>query len=88
MSSSRSDVVTQCVRPSDRPFFRPFFSLVFMKFLLVLKCFYGVSRLFKGCLKFKGGSRMFQGNFNGVYRKFQGCLQKVSRVFQGCFKSV
>ena len=57
ISSSRSDVVTQCVRPSFRPFF---FLLVFP---LVLKSFGGVSRLFKGCLKFKGGfkdvSRMF-----------------------------
>ena len=53
MSSSRSDIVTQFVRSSVRPFF----SLVSLKFLLVLKSFNGVSRLFKG--GFKDVSRKF-----------------------------
>ena len=43
MSSSRSDVVTQFIRPSVLPFFRPlFFLLVFLEFYLVLKGFNGV----------------------------------------------
>ena len=68
MSSSRSDVVTQFVRSfvrsSVRPFVRPlFFLLVSLKFLLVLKCFNGVSRQFKEYLK-------FDGSFKAVSRKF------------------
>ena len=55
MSSSRSDVVTQC--------FRPCFLLVSLNFLLVLKSFNGVSRQFKECLK-------FNGSFKAVSRKF------------------
>ena len=51
MSSSRSDVVTKFVRVFVRP---SLFFLVSLKFLLVLKSFNGVSRQFKGCLKFKG----------------------------------
>ena len=76
MSSSRSDVVTQCVRP-----FVLLFLLVSLKFLLVLKSFNGVSSLFKGYLEFKG-------SFKDVLRKFYGCLQKISGVFPGCFKEV
>ena len=60
MSSSRSDVVTQFVCSSVCPLF---FLLVSLKFLLVLKSFNGVSRLFKGCLKFKG-------SFKDVSKKF------------------
>ena len=52
MSSSRSDVVTKCVRPFVRVSL--FFLLESLKFSLVLKSFNGVLRLFKGCLKFKG----------------------------------
>ena len=74
MSSSRSDVVTKsvcsCVRPSL------FFLLVSLKFLLVLKSFNGVSRLFKGYLEFKG-------SIKDVLRKFYGCLQKVTEFFKG-----
>ena len=80
LSSLRSDVVTKfvcsCVCPSI-----PFFLLVSLKFLLVFKSFNDVSRVFKGCLKFKGSfkdvSMKFQGSFKGVYRKFQGCFQEV-----------
>ena len=54
------------------PFFHSFlvFLLVSLKFLLVLKSFNSVSRLFKGCLKFKR-------SFKGVYRKFQGRFKEV-----------
>ena len=52
MSSSRSDVVTKCVCPCVRPSF--FFLLLSLKFLLVLKGFNDASRVFRGCLKFKG----------------------------------
>ena len=59
MSSSSSDFVTQSVCLFVRPFVRPsvviFFLLVSLKFFLVLKSFNGVSRKFKGCLKFEGG---------------------------------
>ena len=61
MSSSRSDDVTQSVCVSVRPSL--FFLLVFLKFLLVFKSFNDVSRVFKGCLKFKG-------SFKDVSRKF------------------
>ena len=81
MSSSRSDVVTKCVRSSL------FFLLVSFKFSLVLKSFNGVSRMFKGCLKFKV-SRIFQGSFKGDDRKFWGCFTDVQRVFQWSFKRV
>ena len=49
-----------------------------LKFLLVLKSYDGVSRLFKVCLKFKG-------SFKDVSRKFQECFKEfegVSRIFQ------
>ena len=49
MSSSRSDVVTQCVRVSVRVSL--FFLLVSLEFYLVLKCFNGVSRVFQECFK-------------------------------------
>ena len=75
MSSSRSDGVTQFVRPSVLPFFRPFFLLVSLEAVV-----------FQG--SFRGVSRMFQGCFKEVSRKFQGRLKKVSRVFQGSFKGV
>ena len=48
MSSSRSDVVTKFVCPCFGVSV-PFFLLVSLKFLLVLKSFNGVSRQFKGC---------------------------------------
>ena len=53
------------VRSSGRSCFRPspFFLLVSLKFLLVLKSFNGVSRQFKECLK-------FNGSFKAVSRKF------------------
>ena len=64
MSSSRSDVVTQFVRPSVRVSVRPlFFLLLSLEFLLVLKSFNGVSLQFKECLK-------FNGSFKAVSRKF------------------
>ena len=68
------------MHPSVRPCV-PFFLLVSLKFSLVLKSFNDVSRLSKGCLKFKG-------SFKDVSRKFLGCFQKVSRVFTGSFKGV
>ena len=65
---------------SVRPFVRPsvrtlFFLLMSLKFLLVLKSFNGVSRLFNGCLKevsrmFQGSKRVFQESFKVVSRKF------------------
>ena len=61
MSSSRSDVVTQCVRVSVCMFAAPFFLVV--SFSLVLKSFNGVSRMFKGCLK-------FIGSFKNISKKF------------------
>ena len=73
MSSSRSDVVTQFVRLSVRPCFRPspfFFLFVSLMFLLVLKSFDGVSRQFKECLN-------FIGSFKEVFRVFQGCFKDV-----------
>ena len=84
MISSRSNIVTQFVRPS------PFFLLVSLKLFLVLKSVNGVSIKFKGCLKFKRCfkevSRMFQGTFKDVSRNFHGYLQKVSRVFEGSLR--
>ena len=68
MSSSRSDVVTKCVRVCVRPSVPFFFLLVSLKFLLVLKSFYGVYRQFKECLM--EVSRVFQGSSKGVSRKF------------------
>ena len=50
MSSSRSDVVTQSVRVFV--FLSLFFLLMSLKFLLVLKCFNGVSMVFQGRLKY------------------------------------
>ena len=64
MSSSRSVVVTQFVGLS-----------VTNEFFLSPKRFNGVSRKFKGCLKFEGCFmevlRMCQGSYECVYRKFQ-----------------
>ena len=76
MSSSRSDVVTQCVRPSVRSFVRSslFSSLSAFEVLSSPKefqwCFKKVLSVFEvsGC--FKEASRMFQGSFKGVYKKF------------------
>ena len=98
MSSSRSDVVTQLFRVSVFSFL--FFLSVSLKFLLVLKSFNGISRLFKVCLKFQGSFRdvsrklgclqkvlrVFPGSLKGVSRKFQECYKKVSRVFRGSFR--
>ena len=70
MSSSRSDVVTQFVRP-----------FVTKEFFFSLKSFNGVSRKLKGCLKLKGCFMeillMFQGSFEGVYNKFLGSFKEV-----------
>ena len=66
--------------------FVPFFLLVSLKFLLVLKSFNGVSSLFKGCLK--GSLRVFTESFKGVSRKFKGCFKEVWRVFQRSFKEI
>ena len=68
MSSSRSDVVTQCVRPFV--LLSLFFLLVSLKFLLVLKSFNGGSRQFKECLK-------FNGSFKEVLRVFQGYFKDI-----------
>ena len=69
------------------PCFRPlFFLLVSLKFLLVLKSFDRVSRLFKGYLKFEGcfkevlrvcteNSRMFPESLKGVSRKSHNCFK-------------
>ena len=91
MTLSLSPFVFLCfcvfVLPCFRVFmfsFFPFFSFsvpgVCSAFFLVLKCFNSVSRKFKGCLKFKEVSRMFQGCFQSVCRKFKGCFKEVSRV--------
>ena len=101
MSSSRSDVVTKFVCSCVCVFVCPslFFLLVSLKFLLVLKSFNGVSRLFKGCLKFKGSFkdilsclhkvlRVFLGSLKGVSRKFKGCLKEVQLVCQRSFNGV
>ena len=77
-SSSRSDVVTQFVRPS----ICPLFSFSVFGGCGAFGSYEGVSRKFQGC--FKEISRVFQGSFKDVSRKFQGCLKK----FQGCFKEV
>ena len=95
MSSSRSDVVTQSVHPFVRSLVRhegvyQSLNRMSLVFYLVLKSFNGVSRKFKGRLKFQGCfkevSRMFLGRFKGAYRKFQGCFMKVSRVFHGSLR--
>ena len=66
----------------------PFFLLVSLKFLLVLKSFNGVSRLFKGCLMFQGSfKQVLQSGFKGLSRKLKGCFKEVLRVFQGSFKT-
>ena len=92
MSSSRSDDVTQSVRPS-----------VPKEFLISLKIICSVSRMFQDCSVFQGSfkgvlrmfqgypkevSRMFQESFESVSQKFQGCFKKVSKTFQGCCKEV
>ena len=64
MSSSRSDVVTHSVSPFVRLSVRN--QGVFSK----LKSFNGVSRKFKGCLKFKGR-----------FKNVSGCFKEVSRDF-------
>ena len=83
MSSTRSDIVTQCVRLFVCVSMCVSLCLLFvyLKFLLVLKSFNGVSRQFKGCLK-------FSGSFKDVSRKFQGCFKQISRVFKGSLKGV
>ena len=88
-SSSRSDGVTKCVRPTVRSFVRPlFFSLVSLKSVAHLEC-YKASKSVKGihCEPMCVSSvQVFKGCFNGVLRVFQGSFQGVSRKFQGCFK--
>ena len=74
MSSSRSDVVTQCVFPCFRVSV-PFFSFNVLEVSASPKvfqwCFNGVSRPFKVCLKFKGSFKdVSNKSFKGVYRKF------------------
>ena len=66
MSSSRSDVVTKCVRPFVR-------SSVMKEFFFSLRCYKGVSRKSNGC--FNEVSRMFHASF--MDRKFQGCFKKI-----------
>ena len=69
---------------------------LFLSFIVleVFTCFYGVLRLFKGCLKFKGSFNdvlkvffpclsLVLKSFNGVLRLFKGCLK-----FKGSFKDV
>ena len=64
-----------------------------LKFPLVLKCFNGVSRPFKVCLRFKGSFKdVSNKSVQGVSRKFLECFKEVSenfqgvlRKFQGCF---
>ena len=96
--------LSSCFRVFVFPFVRPlFFLLVSLRFPLVLKSFNGVSRQFKGCLRFSGSfkdisrkfqgcfkevSRVFEGSLKGVSRKFHECFKEVSRLFQGSFKSV
>ena len=70
MSSSRSDVVTQCVRSS-----------VINEGVLIKP---KKAKKFQGC--FEEVSRVFRGSFKGVSRKFQRCSKKVSSVFQESFK--
>ena len=59
-----------------------------LKFLLVLKSFNGVSRLFKECLKFKGSFKDVLRKFQVVLRRFQKSFKEVSKVFQGSFKGI
>ena len=53
-----------------------FFSFSVLEFFIVIKSFNGVSRLFKGCLKFKGSFkevlRVFTESFMGVSTKIEG----------------
>ena len=75
MSSSRSDVVTQFVRPLVRHQ-GVFFSL---------RSYKGVSRsLMCVSMKYQGCFMQVSliGSFKVVSRKFQGCFEGVSRVFQ------
>ena len=90
MSSSRSDVVTQSVLPFFRSSVLPslFFLLVFLKSFLALKSFNGVSRLFKGCLKFQGSFKEVLRVFTKVLRKFKWCFKEASRVFQESFREI
>ena len=93
MSSSRSDDVTKFVCPSVFP---ESFCLDWSIQSILSKMFWGsykgvsgmsiwsfngVSRKFKGCLK-------FEESFQDISRKFWGCLQKISREFQWSFKGV
>ena len=77
MSSSRSDDVTQSVRPCV---------VLFLFWNISKMSVSSISRVFQEC--FKGVSRVFQGCFKGVSRVFQGCFRGVlTVVFQGwCFK--
>ena len=89
MSSSRSDVVTQSVRPFARPFVMKefFFSLrsytkVFQGSLMGVlmkyqECFMQVSWIGS----FKGVSRKFYESFKGVLRELRGSFKGVSKKF-------
>ena len=86
MSSSRRDVVTQCVCVVVLlfPSLSPFSVLeVFSAFFLVLKSFNSVLKKFLGCLKFqwcfKEAFRVAKESVSSV----QGSFKEVSRVFQG-----
>ena len=74
MTSSRSDVVTQCVRVSVCSCV-PFFSFSVIGVLSSPKEFQWCFK--KVCLKFLG-----------VLRKLQGCFKEVLRVFTKSFKEV
>ena len=65
-------------------FVHPFSLLVSLEFLLILKCFNGVSRPFKGCLNFKGSFEEVLRVFTESFKGFQGNLKSVSRKFQEC----
>ena len=77
MSSSRSDSVTQSVRPFVRPSVLPypFFPLVCMESLVYLEC-HKASKSVQG-IKLES---------MGVKRVSQGCLKSVSRLFLGVFR--
>ena len=95
-SSSKSDVVTNSIRPSvrlcvcvlGRPFF---FLLVSLKSVEHLEC-NEASKSFKGIqwklMCVSRVLRVFQGCIKGVSRTFQENFKGVSGVFQGCFKEV
>ena len=89
MSSSRSDVVTQCVLPCFRVSVFPFVPFFSFSVLDVLSCSPKEFQwCFKKVLRVFEVSRMFPVGFKGVYKKIQGSLKGVSRKLQECFKEV